>query len=150
MPTTYGELNLKEIRDKVGLDFAHFTYLKGMCSCCYFSYDLPVVYWRGKTKEEKLERCRNAEDGKDYTFLLFKNADNGSGIVKKSDSVCFPNKKGKTLGEPQMTYIGWSMSSEQLERTCNLLQSQLGLEYRVIKPANETKAIGIEYIGKAV
>lgn len=31
----YKELNLKKIREDNDLDFAHFTYQKGMCSCCY-------------------------------------------------------------------------------------------------------------------
>lgn len=31
----YGDLNLKKIRDDNEFDFAHFTYQRGMCSCCY-------------------------------------------------------------------------------------------------------------------
>ena len=46
----YGELNLKKIREDNDLDFAHFTYQRGMCSCCYGPWDLPARYWRGGKK----------------------------------------------------------------------------------------------------
>ena len=38
----YQELNLKKIREDNGLDFAHFTYLRNMCSCCSTPLDLNI------------------------------------------------------------------------------------------------------------
>lgn len=78
----YSDLDLKAIRDEVGLDFAHFTYQRGMCSCCYGPKNLPKMYWKNKTIP--------AHDN--YTYLLFKNADNGSGIVRGGDRKIYGNK----------------------------------------------------------
>lgn len=70
----YKDLNLKEIREKTGIDFAHFTFQPGMCSCCYGPEDLPSLYWKDR---------RIKHDN--YSYILFKNADNGSGSVTKND-----------------------------------------------------------------
>ena len=74
----YAELNLKKIREDNGLDFAHFTYVKGMCSCCYGPTDLPAIYWKDGI-------VKNEEDK--YSYILFKNANNGSGQVKRKDEI---------------------------------------------------------------
>lgn len=50
----YKSLNLKKVRDDNGLDFAHFTYLKNQCSCCYGPADLPARYWAGGKRPEKV------------------------------------------------------------------------------------------------
>lgn len=118
----YGDLNLKKIRDDNGLDFAHFTYQRGMCSCCYGPRDLPKKYWRGNVIPD---------DDYDYTYLLFKNADNGSGHVKRADEI------------DNYTCIEWDFPMEKLEKVCKDLQEQLGDKYVVLMPTNTYTCIQI-------
>lgn len=118
----YGDLNLKKIRDDNGLDFAHFTYQRGMCSCCYGPRDLPKRYWRGNVIPE---------DDYDYTYLLFKNSDNGSGHVKRSDEI------------DNYTCIEWDFPMEKLEKVCKDLQEQLGDKYVVLMPTDTYTCIQI-------
>ena len=127
---TYSELDLKSIRDQVGIDFAHFTYKPGMCSCCYGPKDLPKRYWNA----DAYKRVMEGSDA-EYTYLLFKNADNGSGCVKRSDPI------------KDYTYIQWACSTEQLEEACRLLQDQLGSDYSVNVPESELCCIEIRYNG---
>ncbi|MEE1084982.1 MAG: hypothetical protein UH850_14745 [Paludibacteraceae bacterium] len=110
----YKDLNLKKIREDNGLDFAHFTYQKGMCSCCYGPKDLPKRYWRNGVIPEH----------NDYTYILFKNANNGSGIVKRDDEICCHSYE----------CISWDFPIEKLENVCKDLQAQVGNEYVVFKP----------------
>lgn len=117
----YKDLNLKKIREDNDLDFAHFTYQKGMCSCCYGPKDLPKRYWRGGVIPEH----------GNYTYLLFKNADNGSGVVKRDDEI------------DDYTCISWDFPVEKLENVCKDLQTQLGDEYVVLKPKNDLTCISI-------
>lgn len=117
----YKELNLKKIREDNDLDFAHFTYQKGMCSCCYGPKDLPKRYWRGGVIPEH----------DDYTYLLFKNADNGSGIVKRDDKIA----------EHAYECVAWDFPIEKLENVCKDLQAQLGSEYVVLKPKDTSGCI---------
>lgn len=115
----YRDLNLRQIRDDCDLDFAHFTYQRGMCSCCYGPKDLPKRYWKnGKIPE-----------GDGYEFILFKNADNGSGCVTKNNKI------------EDQTYIEWSLSDEKLQKVCQMLQEQLGEKYKVIVPEDEYSCI---------
>lgn len=118
----YGDLNLKKIRDDNGLDFAHFTYQRGMCSCCYGPRDLPKRYWRGNVIPE---------DDYDYTYLLFKNADNGSGHVKRADEI------------DNYTCIEWGFPMEKLKKVCKDLQEQLGDKYVVLMPTDTYTCIQI-------
>ena len=118
----YQDLNLKKLRDDNGLDFAHFTYQRGMCSCCYGPRDLPKRYWRGNTIPA---------DDYDYTYLLFKNADNGSGHVKRTDEI------------DNYTCIEWGFPMEKLEKVCKDLQAQLGDGYIVLMPTDTHTCIGI-------
>ena len=117
----YKELNLKKIREDNDLDFAHFTYQAGMCSCCYGPKDLPKRYWRNNTIPE----------GDDYTYLLFKNANNGSGIVRRDDEICCHSYE----------CVSWDFPIEKLENVCKDLQSQLGSEYVVLVPPNKMHCI---------
>lgn len=109
----YSELNLKKIRDDNGLDFAHFTYQKGMCSCCYGPKDLPKRYWKGGV----------IPDGDDYTYLLFRNADNGRGHVKRNDEIV-------------NDCIEWGFPIEKLADVCTDLQMQVGNNYVVLMPTS--------------
>lgn len=117
----YKDLNLKKIREGNDLDFAHFTYKNGMCSCCYGPKDLPKRYWRNNTIPE----------GDDYTYILFKNANNGSGVVKRDDEIC-----GNTY-----ECISWDFPIEKLENVCKDLQAQVGDEYVVLKPKDKLSCI---------
>ncbi len=116
----YKDLNLKKIREDNDLDFAHFTYQKGMCSCCYGPWDLPKRYWRGGVVQSR---------EKDVQYILFKNADNGSGVVKRDDEI------------DDYTCISWDFPIEKLENVCKDLQAQLGDEYVVLKPKNDLSCI---------
>lgn len=117
----YKDLDLKKIRDDNGLDFAHFTYQRGMCSCCYGPKDLPKRYWRGNVIPEK--------DYDDCTYLLFKNADNGDGHVKRTDEI------------KDYQCIEWSFPMEKLRKICRELQEQVGDNYMVMIPPDESNCI---------
>lgn len=117
----YKDLNLKKIREDNNLDFAHYTYQRGMCSCCYGPKDLPKRYWKNNT----------IPDGDNYTYILFKNADNGCGVAKGTDEI------------KDYTCIEWRSSMEQLQNICKDLQTQLGDEYVVLKPKNDLRCIVI-------
>lgn len=115
----YKDLNLKEIREKANLDFAHYTYKKGMCSCCYGPKDLPKRYWKNNMISED----------NNYTYILFKNANNGSGAVTKNHFI------------KKYTYISWRMNQEQLDLVCNLLLEQLDEDYVIVKPQSKHECI---------
>lgn len=121
----YKDLNLKKIREDNDLDFAHFTYQRGMCSCCYGPKDLPKRYWRNNTIPE----------GDDYTYILFKNANNGSGEVKRTDEL------------KDYQCVSWYFPIEKLENVCKGLQEQVGDEYEVLIPTNDMYCIVICYKG---
>jgi len=121
MKKTYRDLNLKAIREALNIDFAHFTYQKDQCSCCYGPKDLPSLYWKDKTIPK----------GDDYTYILFKNANNGSGSVSKTDYL-----KDRQL-------IEWNLSDEQLDGVCKMLQEQVGEGYKIHKPLKSNACIEI-------
>lgn len=122
MKKTYSDLNLKAIREALNIDFAHFTYKQGQCSCCYGPKDLPKMYWKDRTIPE----------GDDYSYILFKNANNGSGTVMGRDYI------------KHNQYIEWGLNEEQLDGVCKMLQEQLGSRYKVIKPEDNRETIIIE------
>lgn len=115
----YKDLNLKKIRDEHDLDFAHFTYLKGQCSCCYGPKDLPKRYWKNNIIPES----------NNYTYILFKNANNGSGCVKRGDEI----KKCQC--------VSWRMPYEKLHGVCLALKEQFGDDYYVLEPKNDLYTI---------
>lgn len=130
---TFGDLNLKKVRTMADLDFAHFTYKPGQCSCCYGPTDLPKLYWKD---EETLKKAKETEKElkTDYTFILFKNANNGSGSVTKKDEIDFTQ------------YIDYKVKDEkQLKIVVDELQRQLGSEYEVIMPETTLDCIRIDY-----
>jgi len=120
MKKTYSDLNLKVIRETLDIDFAHFTYPKDMCSCCYGPEDLPKLYRKKGIEADKIE-----------SYILFKNANNGSGTVTKYDNI---KKRG---------YISWKLNPTQLDGVCSMLQEQLGDGYEVVKPENNNSCIEI-------
>lgn len=135
MLKTYGELNLKEIRELAGLDFAHFTYQPGKCSCCFGPIDLPKQYWNKEyLAKHNVKNPRELHDLfiYDYEYLLFKNAENGTGIVRKNDYIL------------DHTMIEWRFDESKMNLVIGLLQKQLGNSYDVIKPADNSKCIKIK------
>lgn len=124
---TFGDLNLKKIREDNNLDFAHYTYKRGMCSCCYGPKDLAACYWKDGVIPE----------GDEYTYILFKNAHNCSGTKRKQDVIDCTQ------------YIGWRMSPEQLEGVCKDLRAQLGPSYEVVKPEDSCYCIEIRVIDQS-
>lgn len=117
----YSDLKLKEIREAAGIDFAHYTYHRGQCSCCYGPKDLPKLYWKNRVIPEH----------DDYSYILFKNADNGSGTVTKNDII------------DDYTCISWKCSEEQLDTVCKMLEEQLDDDYIVEKPEDPHTCIVI-------
>lgn len=124
----YKDLDLKKIMQDFNLDFAHYTYLPGQCTCCYGPWDMAASHWKNgiipKTEEEK-DKAR---------YILFKNADNGSGIRSKNDFI------------EDETYIEWNsdaISMEEIKGICRALQEQLGEEYRVEAPEDGSWCICI-------
>ena len=106
----YKDLNLKELREKCDIDFAHYTYRKNQCTCCYGPKDMAKKYWRnGEIKENN------------FTYILFKNANNGSGVVKAQDEI------------KDVQYIEWVLPPEKLEPVCKELKSQMP-EYTIFVP----------------
>ena len=115
----YKDLNLKKIMKDFDLDFAHYTYLPGQCTCCYGPWDMASTHWKDgivpKTQEER-NKAR---------YIIFKNADNGSGIRSKNDFI------------EDETYIEWNneaISMQEITKICEALQEQLGEEYKVYVP----------------
>ena len=117
---TYQDLNLKKIREDNELDFAHFTFMKNMCTCCYDPLDFPARYWRGGIKPTSMNNVQ---------YLLFKNADNGSGVVKKTDKI------------KDYQCIAWRFPEAKLKKICSDLRSQLGKEFVVLTPPNDILCI---------
>ena len=118
----YKDLDLIKIREACGLDFARHTYSKGQCSCCYGPLDMPIrKYWaKGKSP---LDRHLTPKDMDNIPYILFKNAENGSGTVRLMDYV------------EDYTCIEYNaLSDEQMDKVCRMLQEQLGDEYIVQKP----------------
>lgn len=137
----YKDLNLKKIREECGLDFAHYTYGRGQCSCCYGPLDMPSLYWREGKKPVKVhgETAFHYEiDGKkiphgDLTYILFKNADNGSGRIKTKEEFV-----------KDYTCIEYNFKDEeQKKKVCQMLLDQLDDDYCLYFPKNKHTCIVI-------
>lgn len=140
---TYGELDLQKIREDCGLDFARHTYSRGQCSCCYGSLDMSARYW---AKGKKPKRIYNEQgwywdrDTEHFTYILFKNADNGSGHIKSLDEKI-----------QDYTCIEYRFKDqEQKLKVCEMLSEQLGCEYNVEVPASDEVCIIIRTIGGCI
>lgn len=118
---TYGDLDLRAIREACGLDFAHYTYRPNQCTCCYGPEDQAKKYWHNGI----------ILTGHDYSYILFKNAKNCCGAVKTTNRI------------KNYTCINWRMNEEQLTQVCKMLQEQLGDGYIVDKPADSSTTITI-------
>ena len=70
------------------LDFIHFTYKPGQCSCYYGPLDQAMKHWRkdflealGVHNHKEYNAINHNRSIFDYAkYIIFKNADNGSGI----------------------------------------------------------------------
>ena len=148
----FKDLNLRKLIEDCGIDFAHYTYTANMCSCCYGPTDMSSRYWAGKTMKEREDRKEEAKKTRDYTYILFKNANNGSGIVNGEDYVCsvYHNDKKRfwVPNNATVEYIEWNMPDGKLVKVCKALQEQLGDEYEVVKPTSKFCCIEIKYVGK--
>lgn len=118
----YKDLNLRHLREVCDIDFAHYTYKRGMCSCCYGPKDLPSIYWRNR-------KILTDVDYDDISYILFKNADNGSGCVKAEDNM------------RRIECIAWNLTPEQLDKVIAELEKQVGDEYDVERPNNKYTCI---------
>jgi len=112
----YKELNLRELREEADLDFAHFTFEPNQCSCCYGPKDLPARYWRNGIIPK---------DNDNFTYILFKNANNGSGSVTKEDEI-----------QNYTCVMHRFRDDDQRDKTCRLLAEQLTDDYVVAVPCN--------------
>lgn len=116
----YKDLDLRGLREKCDIDFAHYTYQPDQCSCCYGPKDLPKKYWRdGKIKDSN------------YSYILFKNANNGSGSVKREDYLSYQSQ----------ICISWDLSDKQLNAVVRELRKQVGSEFIVSKPVDKSICI---------
>lgn len=122
----YKDLNLKELREKCDIDFAHYTYARGQCSCCYGPTDMAKRYWRnGEIKENN------------FTYILFKNADNGLGHVTENDKI------------HDIEYIKWALPPDKLVEVCKELQAQM-TEYTIFVPKKPSDTIIAVKVGTQV
>lgn len=112
----YQELNLKKIREDNGLDFAHFTYLRNMCSCCSTPLEFPARYWHKGIKPTSMDNAQ---------YLIFKNADNGSGRVTRTEDI------------KDYQSIAWQFPEKKLLKICKDIQDQMGNEYVVLIPKSK-------------
>lgn len=138
----YKDLNLKKLREDNDLDFAHFTYKSGQCSCCYGPQDMAARYWKNGKKPEKIydvpgnsyhyEINGDIIDINNINYILFKNANNGSGIVTKNDFI------------KNYTCVSYSLKNkEQITKICEELMKQLDEDYIITIPKNDNYAIVI-------
>ena len=67
----------------------------------------------------------------DYTYILFKNANNGSGSVKRDDY----------LSDQSQICISWHLNDKQLNAVVRELRKQVGTEFIVSKPDNDYMCI---------
>lgn len=125
--TRYEELNLKKLRNELGLDFAHYTYKKGQCSCCYGPKDMALKYWRNQTIPE----------GNSYKAILFKNADNGSGRIRA----------GNEMIQDYTCVEHYGLSFEERLKVGKKLKEQLDEEYIVCIPSKDIYTLIILWTG---
>ena len=123
----YKDLDLRHLREVCDIDFAHYTYKRGQCSCCYGPKDLPPMYLRHR-------KVLVDVDYDDISYILFKNADNGGGIRRANDEL------------DRIEFIEWNLTSEQLDKVIAELKRQVGDEYDVIYP--ESKHVCIKLVRK--
>lgn len=145
---TYEQLNLQAIMEAENLDFAHWTYKRGQCSCCYGPLDQPAKFWRNgkKPRRHYLTEDKRLYDyhlgGKKFDetkmrYILFKNANNGCGPKTKDDLI------------QDYACISYKLEDmEQVKRICTMLQEQLDEDYVVQVPRDTWECIVIRVVDR--
>ena len=121
----YKDLDLRAIMEAENLDFAHWTYQRGQCSCCYGPEDQPKRYWRNGDRPEDVYGYPGLDEQTRKPIFYF---------VKIW--------KGKKYDYNARTILFNDMA--QVQRVCNLLQQQLGEEYEVVCPDDMMRCIKIK------
>jgi hypothetical protein len=128
---TYGDLDLKSLMKECDIDFAHYTYGKNQCTCCYGPRQMPKRFWRnGKIAENN-----------DFEYILFKNAYNCGGSKKPTDTLaCYPEMY--TSSDKEHIFIAWRINTpEKLKRVKKALEKQVGSEFKVEIPDDDRYCI---------
>ena len=120
---TYKDLRIDDLRKETDIDFAHYTYRKGQCSCCYGPRDQASIHWKD----------RKIRDDEDVQYIIFNNSDNGSGAVKANDTVS------------DIEFIEWGLTDENLEKVCSALSKHFGEDFIVVKPISNMRTIIVLY-----
>ena len=124
----YKNLNLTKIRDKYGLHFAHYTYLRGMDpSKTNLRKDFPIKCYN---KDEDFDYIFTHEpnDYLPFYYLIFVNADNINTHVTLEDNIDSSNGIIK---------VDWNFPFYLMPWVCHDLQEQLGEGYIVLAPKRE-------------
>lgn len=121
----YADLKLKELREKVGLDYVSFTYLYGRCCCCNGPLDLKEEDWSPRAFEragvKTLAKLREVEGFK-FSYLQFLNTRGTHGEKTEKDEL------------NDMEFIDWSFGWDKMDEVISELQQRLGEGYLIIKP----------------
>jgi hypothetical protein len=152
----YKELNLKKLRTEAGLDFAHFTFLRGQCSCCYSPLDMPDRYWAKGRRPQMVDIKRDTKGNilswnydrplKDVQYILFKNAANVNGVVTRNDVICeWParDRENPHYSPRYSIAIIWNFPMEKMDLVLKGLRTQLDADYEVLRPAGKNRCIEI-------
>lgn len=130
----YKDLDLAKIREEHGLDFAHYTFQPGQCSCCYGPMQQPGAFWRGGKRPVYHPKSRSYTlggkpfDTENMRYILFENADDGStsGCVDGEDVI------------ENYTYVKYQLRDlEEVEKISEAIAEQLDDDYAVLIPENE-------------
>lgn len=132
----YKDLDLMAIAKQANLDFAHWSCL-GNCSCC--------IDIEGDFRQKYFTRPKSEINFTDLQYILFKNANNGSGDVKENYVIGFQSDGygGIDTREYPVYVMHRINKQEDLQTVVKLLQEQLGVDYKV-SCANSSECIKIE------
>lgn len=125
----YRDLDLAKLRNECGLDFAHYTYKKGMCPHRCGPKDLPKKYW----KDGIIPHDSN------FTFILFNNSDEENGTVCSDD----------VIGDNVHIMYRFD-SDDQMKKVCKHLSAMLGYEYQVIESDGDLVIKHVNNIDEAI
>lgn len=122
----YSDLNLNYLKNLLNLDFAHFSYVNKMCSCCFSISDFPTKYWR-----DGIIVSKESSNFNNLNYILFKNSIDGTGEVSLNDTLDnFESIEYKFVNRELLV----SFCSE-LSNICNKFN------YQVLIPSNEDLSI---------
>lgn len=122
----YGDLNFDVLRNDIGIDLVHYTCPRGHRWFELHPMDYPARCWRGG---------KPSDDYLDYTFILFKNAEDMGGYVTKEHYI-----ENETFLETKFK------DDIQAKRAIDELQRQLGTRYLVQWPPEEECSVEIRLL----